>query len=352
MESKNGLDYFQNYDFVVKWLAEALKGQSLDAIGIKTAPVEEVFAFEPVDIKVKAGRVDVLVRDNAGALYHIEEQRNLKRSDLYRFAAYHFMGAKKWGPGMTDVILASGDVETCDKLIETASGSYTPLVIDFTDRDGAKRLEQIRQEVANGTFHNWLELVVLPLYGKESGDRRSDFVEAVLRFETALFRENKIPARLVAATLIMANKLMDKERLKAMWEDVKMLDIVEIAREKGVEEGLDKGKILGIQEGKSLGIQEGKSLGIQEGKSLGIQEGKSLGSLENASEMLLDLLLEKFGIVPDKIQDEIGQIGSLFSLKSLFRQAFRCGDIEAFEAVLRRVRGTSKLVDEVAENGS
>ena len=324
MESKNGLDYFQNYDFVVKWLAEALKGQSLDAIGIKTAPVEEVFAFEPVDIKVKAGRVDVLVRDNAGALYHIEEQRNLKRSDLYRFAAYHFMGAKKWGPGMTDVILASGDVETCDKLIETASGSYTPLVIDFTDRDGAKRLEQIRQDVANGTFHNWLELVVLPLYGKESGDRRSDFVEAVLRFETALFRENKIPARLVAATLIMANKLMDKERLKAMWEDVKMLDIVEIAREKGVEEG----------------------------KSLGIQEGKSLGSLENASEMLLDLLLEKFGIVPDKIQDEIGQIGSLFSLKSLFRQAFRCGDIEAFEAVLRRVRGTSKLVDEVAENGS
>ena len=336
MESKNGLDYFQNYDFVVKWLAEALKGQSLDAIGIKTAPVEEVFAFEPVDIKVKAGRVDVLVRDNAGALYHIEEQRNLKRSDLYRFAAYHFMGAKKWGPGMTDVILASGDVETCDKLIETASGSYTPLVIDFTDRDGAKRLEQIRQDVANGTFHNWLELVVLPLYGKESGDRRSDFVEAVLRFETALFRENKIPARPVAATLIMANKLMDKERLKAMWEDVKMLDIVEIAREKGVEEGLDKGK----------------SLGIQEGKRLGIQEGKSLGSLENASEMLLDLLLEKFGIVPDKIQDEIGQIGSLFSLKSLFRQAFRCGDIEAFEAVLRRVRGTSKLVDEVAENGS
>ena len=94
MESKNGTDYFQNYDFVVKWLAEALEGETLDVFGIKTAPVEEVFAFEPMDLSVKAGRVDVMVRDAEGALFHIEEQRDLKRSDLYRFAAYHFLGAK------------------------------------------------------------------------------------------------------------------------------------------------------------------------------------------------------------------------------------------------------------------
>ena len=100
MESKDGTDYLHHYDFTVKWLAEALKGQTLDAIGIKTGKVEEVFAFEPVDIAVKAGRVDVMVRDAAGALFHIEEQRDLKSSDLYRFAAYHFLGAKKWGPGM------------------------------------------------------------------------------------------------------------------------------------------------------------------------------------------------------------------------------------------------------------
>ena len=167
MESRNGTNYFQNYDFIVKWIADALKGQTLNAIGLKTAPVEEVFAFEPVDINVKAGRVDVMVRDRTGALFHLEEQRNLKRSDLYRFAAYHFMGAGKWGPGMMDVILASGDVETGELSIDTTSGRYAPLVIDFSKRDGAKRLREIREEINAGTFRNWLELVILPLYGRK-----------------------------------------------------------------------------------------------------------------------------------------------------------------------------------------
>ncbi len=341
MQSKNGTDYLHNYDFIVKWLAEALKGQTLDAIGIKTGQVEEVFAFEPVDIAVKAGRVDVMVRDDAGALFHIEEQRDLKRSDLYRFAAYHFLGAKKWGPGMVDVILASGDVQAGTRSLKTASGVYEPVVLDFSDRNGEKRLAEIRAEVKAGTFKNWLELVVLPLYGKAKGEERARFVEEVVRFEVALFRANKISARLTAATLILSNKMMDKKRLKAMWEEIKMLDIIEIAREKGIEEGLDRGKSLGIVEGKSLGIVEGKSLGIQEG----LDRGKSLGSVEIAREMLLDLLFEKFGAVPDEMQDEIGRIDSLFNLKTLFRQAFKCNDMEAFGGMVHRVRGVSEHGD-------
>ena len=334
MESKNGTDYLHNYDFIVKWLAEAFKGETLDAIGIKTGHVEEVFAFEPVDIAVKAGRVDVMVRDDAGALFHIEEQRDLKRSDLYRFAAYHFMGAKKWGPGMVDVILASGDVQAGARSLKTASGAYEPVVLDFSDRNGEKRLAEIRAEVKAGTFKNWLELVVLPLYGKAKGEDRARFVEEVIRFEVALFRANKISARLTAATLILSNKMMDKKRLKAMWEEIKMLDIVEIAREKGIEEGLDRGKSLGIQEG----LDRGKSLGIQEG----LDRGKRLGSVEIAREMLLDLLLEKFGIVPVEMQKDIGRIDSLFNLKSLFRQGCRCNDIEAFEGMVRGVREISE----------
>ena len=98
MESRNGTNYYQNYDVVVKWIAGALKGQTLEAIGVKTGRIEEVFAFEPVDIKVNAWRVDVMARDDAGALYHIEEQRNLEKTDMYRFAAYHFLGQNNGVP--------------------------------------------------------------------------------------------------------------------------------------------------------------------------------------------------------------------------------------------------------------
>ncbi len=332
MEGKNGTDYLHNYDFTVKWMAEALKGETLDAIGLKTAPVEDVFGFKPVDIRVQAGRVDVMVRDTTGALFHMEEQRDLNRSDLYRFAAYYFLGAKKWGPGMTDVILASGKVDPNARSLETTSGTYRPVVLDFSRKDGKKRLEEIRAEVAAGTFRQWLELVVLPLYGKAKGDDRARFVEEVIRFEVELVRGGRISPQLTAATLVLSNKMIDKKRLLALWEELKMLDIVQIAREKGIEEG----KSLGIQEGKSLGIQEG----LDRGKSLGIQEGKSLGSVENAREMLLDLVLEKFGFVPGGVAEEIERMDSLFALKSLFRQACRCNDMQAFEAMLRRVRGT------------
>ena len=52
MESKDGADYAQNYDVIVKWMAEALCGETLDVIGVKTGRIKEVFAFEPIDIRV------------------------------------------------------------------------------------------------------------------------------------------------------------------------------------------------------------------------------------------------------------------------------------------------------------
>ena len=81
-------------------------------------------------------------------------------------------------------------------------------------------------------------------------------MERVIRFETELFRAELVPSRLLAATLVMSNKLIDKDRLNRLWEDVKMLDILEIAREKGREEGLEKGRSQGIEEGKKRGARK------------------------------------------------------------------------------------------------
>ncbi len=337
MESRNGTDYTQNYDIIVRWMADALRGQTLEVLGLKTGRIEEVFGFEPADIKVTSGRVDVMARDDTGTLYHIEEQRNLEKADMYRFAAYHFLGAKQWGEKITDVILASGDVYAGEKKIVTPSGTYCPLVIDFSRKDGIKRLEEIRQALRDGSFTAWEELVFLPLYGQETGAARSDFAEKVLLFGTELCRAGKISSRLLAATLLMSNKLIDKKRLRELWEEIKMLDILEIAREKGMEEGVilgrEEGKSIGIQEGKFIGIQEGKFIGIQEGKSIGIQEGKIL----SAREMLSDALIEKFTIIPRHISDSIQTIENQDIAKGLFRQALRCATLQEFEEILKKV---------------
>lgn len=312
MDIKDGSDYFQNYDVIVKWIAQALKGQTLEVIGVKTGCIEEVFGFEPVEIAVTTGRIDIMARDDTGAVFHIEEQRNLTKPDMYRFAAYHFLGAKQWGDKLTDIILASGQVYSKEKVIKTKSGEYKPIVVDFSLRDGKKRLQEIREAVKQGNLTNWLELIFLPLYGKETGIERSEIVEQIIRFETKLFHENKISSRLVAATLIMSNKLIDKDRLEKMWEDIKMLDIIEIAREKGHKEG----------------------------KSLGLEEGKSLGITEAFHEMLTDAVIEKFNMIKPRISEQIINIKDRNVLKGLFRQVFKCSDIKEFEDILNRVCGS------------
>ncbi len=96
-----------------------------------------------------------------------------------------------------------------------------------------------------------------------------------------------------------------------------MLDVLDVAREKGMEEG--------------------KTLGIKEGKLLGIEEGKEEGKLEATRKLLLNLLLEKFKGMPMRVSDRIKQIQDPDILEFLFRQAFRCEDMKAFEGVLSRL---------------
>jgi len=194
-------------------------------------------------------------------------------------------------------------------------------VIDFTLRDGRKRLSEIREAVQAGNLENCLELVFLPLCGKEDREVRAELAEQVLRFESELFHAGKISSRLMAATLILSNKIIDKERLKSLWEEIKMLDIIEIAREKGIEEG------------KEIGLQEGMALGVQEGKAMGVQEG----SIQTSREMLTDMLIEKFGAFSLPVTERISAIANPRILKILFKQALKCQNVQEFESAMQQM---------------
>ncbi len=301
MKSQNGIDYEQNYDIVIKWLSAAFKGETLEVLGLETGPIEDVFGFEPADISVMAGRVDVMFRNHAGALYHLEAQRNLRRADLCRFAAYHFLAVQQWGSKITDIILASGDVSIKDREIITDCGRYSPIIIDLSERDPLGRLAEIREAVNSGEFTDWLELVFLPLYGKETGDTQSNTVEQILRFESELHKAEKIPATLLAAALIMSNRLIDKERLRAIWEEINMLDILEIAKEEGIKEG----------------------------------------KKEEARDMVIDALKERFVIVPADIRDNVYSFEQYDVLRDLHRLAIRSSDIDEFKTVLSKILSAS-----------
>ena len=108
-------------------------------------------------------------------------------------------------------------------------------------------------------------------------------------------------ARLLAATLIMSNKLIDRDRLEQLWEEIKMPDIIEIAREKGLEEGRKEGKKQGMQD------------------------------------MLIEALIEKFDVVPSRLSEKIREIDNGDVLRWLFRQVFKCGNLDRFEEHFKRL---------------
>ncbi len=67
----------------------------------------------------------------------------------------------------------------------------------------------------------------------------------------------------------MANKQIDRSTFQELWEEIKMLNILRFAHEKGQQEGWLKGRI------------------------------------ETAREMVISILEESFGVVPTYIADEI-----------------------------------------------
>jgi hypothetical protein len=357
MKTKDGTDYQQNYDLITKWMSAVFKGETLRVLGLDTGRIEDVFGFEPADIAVKTGRLDIIFRDEKGVYYHLEEQRNPVKADLYRSAAYHFSAGRQWGENIKDIILVSGNVQIDSAEVKTQSGHYYPTIIDLSARDGYKRLKEIQEAAQKEEFKDWLELVFLPLYGRETGYQRSKFVEKVLNFEIELNKKKKLPDILVAATLVMSNKFIDKKDLLAIWEEIKMLDILEIAQEKGFEQGklfgleqgkvlgleqgklfgIEQGKLFGIEQGKVLGLEQGKLFGLEEGKVLGLEQGKNLGMLKKSQTMIVDALFEKFEHAPGHIVQQIRAIDDNDVLNIIFRQIFRCNDIKEFEQALKQI---------------
>jgi len=207
----DGMDYYQNYDLVINWLSQEFKGKTLKILGIDTAPIKRVCSFKPVEIAVNTGIIDVIFEDEEEKAYHLEEQRNMAEADLYRFATQHFSIAKEWRDDVIDIILISGRSYNGKKAIKTHSGFYQPIFVDLTLKNGKERFEEIRKAVESGDTSSLLELAFLPMYGHDDDIDRTEFVKEIIRFETELFKKDSTKELLVAATLIMSNKILDKE---------------------------------------------------------------------------------------------------------------------------------------------
>ncbi len=83
-----------------------------------------------------------------------------------------------------------------------------------------------------------------------------------------------------------------------------MLDIIELAREKGKEEG----------------------------KEEGLKKGR-----ESMQELILDTIFDSFGNLPSDMIEKVKSISHLEILKRILGQAIKCKDIKQFQDILNGV---------------
>ncbi|MBF0201148.1 MAG: hypothetical protein HQK66_07515 [Desulfamplus sp.] len=96
-----------------------------------------------------------------------------------------------------------------------------------------------------------------------------------------------------------------------------MLDIIEVAMEKG--------------------RNEGEETGYKNGEETGYKKGSKDGKLTGFQELLMGLLMAKFSPIPRDIAVQIRKIQEADVLQSLIHAIMKCEDINDFETVLNRV---------------
>ena len=225
-----GIDYQHNFDVIFKWLTNVFTGQTLEVLGISTGKITEIRGLEPVTFQVKEERIDLLLKDEEGRFYHLEEERSVKRQDLYRFAAQHYLIAEQIkSDRLTTVIVASGEGTPAIK-IQTDCSSFEPLIVNLNDRNGEEKLEEIKQK---GTL-NAIELVFLPMYGVRRKSR-NEFSKEVLLHTKHLYEQKKVPLEILGALVVICNKMIPPEVLEVIWKELSMLAPFKYAEEIGKE---------------------------------------------------------------------------------------------------------------------
>ena len=108
-----------------------------------------------------------------------------------------------------------------------------------------------------------------------------------------------IRTKVLGLTLVVANRIVDKKLLDEIWEEVRMLKIMQYAEEKGLEKGRE--------EGLEKGLEKGREEGLEKGMEIGLEKGRGKGKLS----VIKRMLFKKFGMLPDELNHRLDTLDEI-----------------------------------------
>ena len=202
-------------------------------------------------------------------------------------------------------------VKRITDLVSTPSGAFTAYIPDF----GYLLYDSVREDPEAYDFNEAVKALLTIWHYSH----RPEFMDALGR----VFRMIR---KLDPGVQLRDFLGLVMQYLYIVRGENEYIDIEKIARQEIPEEEVYMGTIAEMLE------RRGEERGVIIGEQQGIQQGK----IENAQEMLLDALGERFGTINQSLIEKIKNVQSVDTLKVLFRQSFRVDSLGAFEEQVRR----------------
>jgi len=237
----------QNNDLVFKEAFSIFNNRSLAFLGIDLPPISSFLVTEIPEVETTDDMMDLNFRLEDGSILHIEEEMNLSKRDLIRFAHYDLRLYHYYDAPVHTVVLTPADSSSGTKVLDIGSLQYNVLQIVLSDRDGDALLSQMRAALEKGEPVNELELIFLPLM--KSRLTKTELLRRTIDLEKQLPKKD-LRNKVRELTLILADKIVDQKILDELWEELRMFKVVKYAEEKGMEKGLEKGIKKGMEKGK------------------------------------------------------------------------------------------------------
>lgn len=239
---------YQNYDLIFKDAFTIFHHQALDFLNIDLPPIKSILDSTLADISAKEQRFDMIFELEDGTILHMEEEADVSHADLLRFAAYDLKLYRTYQRKIITMILCFKPNSARHTKFDIGSMQYQIKVCNTAERDGDQILEEIQTKIANGEVINPLTLIFLPLM--KSKKSASELVEKIIQTQIALPIDEEIKKKIIVATLVLSDKLVEREFLEKLWEGIHMYKFIEFAEEKGMLKGIEKGMQKGREEGK------------------------------------------------------------------------------------------------------
>jgi len=183
----------------------------------------------------------------------------------------------------------------------------SPSAVDEYDNGVVRvRYELVRMwEVEGRELLEMRDLYLLPLVGAARSEEEEIFEAERLIYESELEREVKADLLTILAIFSGLKSKDMVERLILRRRDIMIESAAyDIIKEEGFKEGLKKG------------LEE--------------------GALETARRMVLEVLQERFGVVPRSMMERVREIDNDGVLNVLIRQAVRCESLEEFREAMEK----------------